>query len=862
MARNPRYDNLGGSGDRTASITIASTLSVASGTLNNLIDGGYTANTTDAITVTGSQLSKEISFDFGVGNSKKITGFIMAFNAVNDPTTWKLQASTNNVSYVDITGDSVNLDVSNGRVKRAESTGTNDGPYRYYKLVQTSSSTSSVPFWLEIEFRIIDNSTADDKAAVAASYSNYLGSGRRTGKIVFTSTFTWAGGIPDNILDGTGSNTAWLGASQTSGYLEFDFKTPVVITEFTWTQSGAGSQGSFKWQKWDGASWVDVGSPFTLGATTSTVVTAMSAETDYCTKFRITKTTGATTSSPYVTSITFKIGYPEVGVPSSGITSITPNSGPASGGTAVTIAGLGFTGATGATIGGSAIGSFTVVSDTSITGTTPAKSEGVYDVVVQRPAGDLTLVNGFEYGTTARVTQLPVMVLDAGSRPVRVTQLPVMVLDAGARPVRVSQLAIMALALPRQPTRVTQIPVHVSNLPKPLPVPGPILPEVPVTEIWSWKTVVNIADKGVEQRSAIRANPRVSMEFDGVIFGSIDRLAVYQMLFDYIKKTFSYPLYMHSTKLTAVTSSGTAKLYFDPAATDMRAGEAIALYDRYLEKTDLATILTVDADGATLTANVSADIPAHILVCPVSTFAMRQSVGLEMSTTAGEFSLKIDGATQRSVLRPNQASDLLTLVDGLLVLDKPILSEPGADEKMDQDVTWLDNDISSPQPRTLWRVPFINGTRQYVAHRPFGLDYWRAVGNYLKGRQKAFLLPTFFDDIPLAEQPALSATTIKSTNVIFFGFWRSKVYRYIRIHSNAGVIYRRILEVTANYDAVTQEPVTIDIKLSASIGGGAGANVIKAISFCYTTRLDSDDIVFEHYEVDSIVKLKIRTIEE
>ncbi|MFF2052963.1 IPT/TIG domain-containing protein [Leifsonia sp. NPDC058194] len=70
------------------------------------------------------------------------------------------------------------------------------------------------------------------------------------------------------------------------------------------------------------------------------------------------------------------------------ITSVAPDSGPQTGGTAVTITGTGFTGATGVTFGGTAGTAFTVVNDTTITVTTPAGTPGTVGVVVQSPAGD------------------------------------------------------------------------------------------------------------------------------------------------------------------------------------------------------------------------------------------------------------------------------------------------------------------------------------------------------------------------------------------------------------------------------------------------------------------------------------------
>ncbi len=74
-------------------------------------------------------------------------------------------------------------------------------------------------------------------------------------------------------------------------------------------------------------------------------------------------------------------------MPAPTVSSILPSSGPLSGGVSVTITGANFTGATGVTIGGTAATSLTVVSDTSITCTTPAGSAGAASVLVTTPDG-------------------------------------------------------------------------------------------------------------------------------------------------------------------------------------------------------------------------------------------------------------------------------------------------------------------------------------------------------------------------------------------------------------------------------------------------------------------------------------------
>jgi hypothetical protein len=67
------------------------------------------------------------------------------------------------------------------------------------------------------------------------------------------------------------------------------------------------------------------------------------------------------------------------------VSAISPTSGPASGGTAVTISGTNFATSATVTIGGTAAAGVTVVSATQITATTPAHAAGAGDVVVRNP---------------------------------------------------------------------------------------------------------------------------------------------------------------------------------------------------------------------------------------------------------------------------------------------------------------------------------------------------------------------------------------------------------------------------------------------------------------------------------------------
>ena len=106
------------------------------------------------------------------------------------------------------------------------------------------------------------------------------------------------------------------------------------------------------------------------------------------------------------------------------VTSISPNAGPLGGGTSVSISGGGFTGVTGVKFGSTAASSFSFVSDTSVTATSPAESAGVVDVTVTTPAGtSSTSTNDqFAYTTAPTVTAItPVAGPPAGGTVVVVT---------------------------------------------------------------------------------------------------------------------------------------------------------------------------------------------------------------------------------------------------------------------------------------------------------------------------------------------------------------------------------------------------------------------------------------------------------
>jgi hypothetical protein len=112
----------------------------------------------------------------------------------------------------------------------------------------------------------------------------------------------------------------------------------------------------------------------------------------------VTVTTPGGTSAPLPNAYTYLTVAPTV-------TAVNPNTGSTTGNSAVTITGTDFTGATAVTFDGIAVGSFTVLSATTIVTTTPAHpAAGAVNVVVTTPSGSGTGTGVFTYVTQAPPT--------------------------------------------------------------------------------------------------------------------------------------------------------------------------------------------------------------------------------------------------------------------------------------------------------------------------------------------------------------------------------------------------------------------------------------------------------------------------
>jgi hypothetical protein len=151
-ACTPDYGNTGGTGDRTASITITDSGSIlAAGTTPVLVNGVLSENT--IYFSSGRDVGTYLMFDFGVGHAKVITEakFYQSGTDTHGNVQWS--GSTDNSGYT-----AIGSSFSWGGVATQTMTelSANTTGYRYYRLTTTGACCNANPWIYEFEFKLCE----------------------------------------------------------------------------------------------------------------------------------------------------------------------------------------------------------------------------------------------------------------------------------------------------------------------------------------------------------------------------------------------------------------------------------------------------------------------------------------------------------------------------------------------------------------------------------------------------------------------------------------------------------------------------------------------------------------------------------
>lgn len=286
----PGYGNPDGNGDRQLTVTYMGSDSWAGGGPYAALDGS-TANSGWL----NSGQTGTLAWDFH--RPRVITEITWKQSGATSQGTFNIDGSNDFSSWTTLT-TGVNLGGTNPTV----ATFSNSTGYRFYRFNRTAGSTSNGPYVTEVEFKIDTNS-------IAGGYYTAKGSGNRSATITGSGTIGLGGTQTfQDMLNGNRSNQVFLGGAQTSGYIQWDFGTAIVINDCTILQSGAGANGTWQWSGSNtaGSGYVNIGSPQAWDPNfADAVFTELSSNTTAYRYYRLTMTAGTTSNANYIHEFNF-----------------------------------------------------------------------------------------------------------------------------------------------------------------------------------------------------------------------------------------------------------------------------------------------------------------------------------------------------------------------------------------------------------------------------------------------------------------------------------------------------------------------------------------------------------------------------
>lgn len=203
------------------------------------------------------------------------------------------------------------------------------------------------------------------------------------------------GGVVDVQLNNPDGGVATL----TNGYT---YNAPLTVTSIS---PNAGPAAGGTTVTVNGTGFLS-GATITIGGTPATSVTLISStQLQAVAPAHAAGVVSVVVTNPGGATATLANSYTYTLLPT--ITSISPSSGPTTGGTTVTINGTNFQSGVTVTFGGTAAFSLTLVNSSQITAVTPFHAAGAVDVVVTNPGpNSATLTNGFTYTSAPLISNI------------------------------------------------------------------------------------------------------------------------------------------------------------------------------------------------------------------------------------------------------------------------------------------------------------------------------------------------------------------------------------------------------------------------------------------------------------------------
>lgn len=384
----------------------------------------------------------------------------------------------------------------------------------------------------------------------------------------------------------------------------------------------------------------------------------------------------------------------------------------------------------------------------------------------------------------------------------------------------------------------------------------PLPPDFPWEETLRWETNILVSENGKEQRISLAATPEVT---HSVSFTTVDNEETTDMvgaLFTTARNAPAVPLYQYATSLRAAVTVGASSIETNVQRGDIRAGDGIVIRARG-GLSEPAKVFSVVGDIVTLTGPLQNAFKKGSYVIPTKELTVEpQQTFARERVQAG--TLSFIGRPRRRTLPFLSAQNTVTLptLEGYPILDKRPLGNDKQSWIFDSGRRFSEfgRVIFTKDPWGVSRVEMPISFNIDSFFNPQELAFWRTFLDHCRGATKAFLLPTFRQDLAIAETPTEGGGMIVvHGNAVNNTYINTGQLKGLRLVTQAGVHYVWITST----DVVDETKETIAFSPSLPLGL-EWTNVLE-IGLVFLARLKTDEVILRHYPQQTILSTSVRT---
>lgn len=354
-----------------------------------------------------------------------------------------------------------------------------------------------------------------------------------------------------------------------------------------------------------------------------------------------------------------------------------------------------------------------------------------------------------------------------------------------------------------------------------------------ILERLEWRTDILRAYRGEEQRRALRIGPRQTLEFSLAPTGA-DRRNLESLLWGWGARVVALPVWMDAQELAAPLAAGAMSVPLSPTARQFEPGGLLMLLRAQTRAFEVAEVASLSVGAIALSRPTQQAWSAGTRVYPARRARLLDEARAQR-WTGDAASLRLRFEMQDPAAWEASA---LPVYRGAPVLEELQDWTREPEGSLERNLFVFDPGTGLVSAEDIGGIPFPAQRMRYLLTGRAALDAWRKRLFALRGKQGAFWVPTFCDDLELAASTAPNGAQI---DVGWLGFTQLTnpppvQRRDIRVRLRSGaILYRRILSAVELSGTV--ERLSLDSALSAS---AINPGDVAQISFMHLSRADSD----------------------